>query len=286
MRINIITALNGVGLERDANILKEVLAPFHKVEVIDLNKPRVKRADANIFCEILKPNFIKLAKVNYFLPNPEWFMPHWSHLLPKVTTIAKTQSAAREFEAQHIGFTSKDFYTDRPKVRRFVHFSGKSSYKGTEQLIQAWKPEYPTLYIKRDRNKLKVDKPNIVYSYERIPEPQYVDFFSESLIHLCPSIAEGWGHYIHEAKSAGNVVITTDGEPMNEFTNDFLVKSDKSEPLQRGIKYTPSIESIQAQVERVIKMTDAELEQIGNKNRLEYLANDKEFKKKLIELFT
>ena len=44
---------------------------------------------------------------------------------------------------------------------------------------------------------------------------------------ICCSKAEGFGHFIQEAKASSSVVLTTGGPPMNEFvSNDdgFLIK--------------------------------------------------------------
>jgi len=287
MRINIITSLNGVGLERDAYILRDALQG-HEVNIVNLLKPRIKRADVNIFCEIIKPNFLKLATKNYFIPNPEWYVMGWDRYLDKVEVLNKTRYSQREFGGEYIGFTSLDFWNGGNKVRRFAHYSGKSSYKGTEYIFQAWKPEYPTLYVKRDRNPMNVQLPNVEYQYKRLPEDEFKANFAESQIHLCPSIAEGWGHYIWEAMSAGNVVITTDGAPMNEYISDdrLLVKTEGSERLNRGIKYTPSPKDLQRCIDNVMGMSDKELTEIGEQNRETYLENDKQFKQRISDLFS
>lgn len=39
-------------------------------------------------------------------------------------------------------------------------------------------------------------------------------------VHLCPSVREGFGHYINEARANGALVITTNFAPMNEFVSD------------------------------------------------------------------
>jgi len=282
MRINIFTALNGVGLQRDAYILEQALQG-HDITIVDLNKtPRPKRADLNIFCELLKPNFLKIAPRNVLIPNPEWFMMGWQPYLKRMEIWNKTRLSQRAFGGEYIGFTSLDFYNEN-KVNRWAHFSGKSSYKGTEYLIDAWKPNYPELVIKRDRNQIKVEKKNISYQFARLAEQQFQKYFSETLVHFCPSIAEGWGHYIWEAMGAGSVVVTTDGAPMNEYINDhrLLVKTKGFTVLNKGVKHTIDTLDMQRVVEGLMAMTENELKEIGQLNRQTYLDNDKGFKERI-----
>jgi len=286
MRINIFTALNGVGLQRDAYILEKALQG-HEITIVDLNKtPRPKRADANIFCEIIKPNFLKIAPKNYFIPNPEWFMMGWQPYLKRMEILNKTRLSQRAFGGEYIGFTSLDFYQPN-KVNRWAHFSGKSSYKGTEALIEAWKPEYPELVIKRDRNEMKVQKKNISYQFARLPEEQFQKYFGETLVHFCPSIAEGWGHYIWEAMGAGSVVVTTDGAPMNEYIDDssLLVKTKGYTVLNKGIKHTIDVKDLQRVVDGLMGLGQSELIEIGQQNRQAYLENDKRFTERIRAVF-
>lgn len=40
---------------------------------------------------------------------------------------------------------------------------------------------------------------------------------AEAAFLMCPSLAEGYGHYINQARAAGAVIVTTDAPPMNEL---------------------------------------------------------------------
>jgi len=43
---------------------------------------------------------------------------------------------------------------------------------------------------------------------------------AEASFIMCPSIMEGYGHYINQARAAGALVLTTDGHPMNELVDE------------------------------------------------------------------
>jgi glycosyltransferase involved in cell wall biosynthesis len=50
-----------------------------------------------------------------------------------------------------------------------------------------------------------------------IDAPRLRDMQGSAFMHVCPSVREGFGHYINEGRAVGALVVTTDHPPMNEL---------------------------------------------------------------------
>jgi len=122
----------------------------------------------------------------------------------------------------------------RKKKKPFLHVPGSSWLKQTDVILSAWQkhPEWPELtVIGRGRlldRLLKVGTTGI----SRVRLPNNVKWVTKHLstenldaymlagdVHLCPSLTEGFGHYINEARSSGALVLTVDAPPMNELVS-------------------------------------------------------------------
>ena len=156
-------------------------------------------------------------------------------------------------KSKYTKFTSINNYLNIPKDYNLVgHFAGTSPYKGTLELLQNWiknkgyldiNPNINLIIVKKiskwsllDRDledflkTLKFTKTNKfykdglkhmnIYLYEYLPQDIYDTITNQSYFHICPSIMEGYGHYINEARIKKSIVITTDAEPMNELITD------------------------------------------------------------------
>ena len=122
MKINIYTALNGVGLERDYNILKQIFeAAGHIVDYSDyphrkgFDGHRPGRADIAYHLEIPRFDLIGMSGQNVMIPNPEWFETAWLSKLNQFNIIyAKTRDCERIFKNYNnivfTSFTSLDKY--------------------------------------------------------------------------------------------------------------------------------------------------------------------------------
>lgn len=225
MRIQVITNANGYGLSRDVQVVREALEPHHSVDFTAFDKPRKNhRYDWNIHLELLESAHFPSARVNAFIPNPEWFMPNWTGRMSGVDIVlAKTRHTQEIFQRLHkavhfTGWTSPDTEHRVDYTRRqVVHFAGDSITKGTQQIIEAaaYIPHIPILVVSKQPIKTKAPD-NVTVIQGKLGEEDFRSL-QRAPIHLCPSSAEGFGHYINEARSMGAVIVTTDAAPMNEL---------------------------------------------------------------------
>ncbi len=102
-------------------------------------------------------------------------------------------------------------------------------------------------------------------------------------MHLCVSIREGYGHYLHEGMAAGALVVSTWHPPMNEFiehgVNGMLILPDQtSSDLKMALGwYGENIDAHMSSMtmcramEVVMMMSVKERRRMGQAARQEYL---------------
>lgn len=290
MIINIYTSLNGVGLEQDANILKGVLSK-HTCYILDYIKRQRShtKGDYGIHLEIPRYDEIDKNHINILIPNAEWFDPKWLSKIKMFDTVfCKTFHAVEVFKKFHpncvyTGFTSNDMYDEQiTKDKRLLHIEGKSMLKNTDALISAYQlhPELEKCYAISSRSKGKY---NGLEFFERLPFDKLKVLLNACLIHICPSMYEGFGHYINEARSTGAVVITTNQPPMNEFIKDkrFLVEGHRARNHNLVPLFKVGAADLANTIESVYNMDFEELKAIGMENRKEFLKLDLLFKENI-----
>ncbi|MEU2835374.1 glycosyltransferase [Streptomyces lavendulae] len=94
-----------------------------------------------------------------------------------------------------------------------LHLRGHSILKNTPAVLEAWRrnSDLPLLTVIS-----QIDFPHPppgVTVLGRLPFEELKQHINRHQIHVCPSRAEGWGHYITEGLSVGAAVITTDAPP-------------------------------------------------------------------------
>lgn len=300
MKIQILTRLNGVGLSHDAQLIANILQarghavtmaePIHRRRVtlraIRLGQDIRRRYgaivghdirpdhDINLMLEHIFPSYFETARRNLLIPNPEWVRNKWLPYLHDFDLIiAKTLHARQIFErlgypVKWIGFTSNDrMDANVPRKRAFLHMPGKSTTKGTDNLVALWAahPEWPALTLIWRNGPARGGEiaSNITLLDKYLPEAELRKVQNEHIFHLCPSQTEGYGHYIAEALSVGAVVITTDAEPMNELvTSDrgLLVAAHAGRIQKLATLYDFDSDAMQAAVERCMNMPESEIE--------------------------
>lgn len=287
MKVNIYTSLNGVGLEKDGILLRNIMAAEgHEVFILDWQKhQRGKRADVQLHIEIPRYDCIQLSNHNIFVPNPEWFYPNWTEGLVRFKEIwCKTQNCFNIFRKLHsnciqTGFVSQDFYLPEvKKEKKILHVAGSSRTKGTLEIIEAYRRDKnlpKCLFVGKntwDTNGCNIEQ------LGRVSEGDLKRIMNESLIHLCPSYYEGWGHYLHEAASTAAVIITTDAPPMSEFFQTHLVRASHTGAMNAATISFPDSESIGQMIQEV--MASEFLIEIGLYNRNMFLERISKFNPK------
>lgn len=285
MRFNLISNLNnGVGLERDYRLLRQHLeARGHEVRGVQFNSPAglasAEVADINIFLEVIPDNLWNKAAEHWLVPNPEWYYFGWDkHLTRFRRVLAKTRDAERIFRGkvgercQYIGWEARDLYNPAiVRERKFLHVAGKSRFKNTEAVIQAWR---------RLRFPLTIISEHFKYPecrcLHRVSDTELAQEMNSHKFHLMPSGYEGFGHALHEALGVGAVLLTTDAPPMNESPALLIpprgTRNHNGFPLQHVV-FTDIVRAVQ----RAMTITDEQIAQRSAASRERFLQDNREF---------
>ncbi len=294
LKINVFSVSNGVGLERDRKILKKALEDLGHIvyeREVKTDQPNGNAADINIFFEIISPYWISSARLNWFIPNPEYY--EQGDLYKKMDLIlCRTREVERIFRSLNhptyfLGFTSISRYDNKidKNFSTFLHLAGSSLTKNTPIVVNLWKNhvDLPNLVMIKHLGGPELSQPNVHWISSHLPEDDLTHLQNACGIHLCPSIAEGYGHYIMEAMAAGAVVITTDAPPMNEFITDrrCLIPYSSSCPRHFGTAYFVDAQHVASTIRAIQELPVDELEKIGQQNRSVYLQNTRTFHQNL-----
>lgn len=187
---------------------------------------------------------------------------------------------------------------------------GCSLHKGTPQVLECWltRPDLPPLdiYVHDQlwRERLApvyqsyIEKSsNVNMHVAELPPDEFARLVAGTSFFMCPSIQEGYGHYMNQARAAKGLIVTTDAAPMNELVNDAMgvlistpTRSHKSQMLGgefigahalRGVDgmiATFRANAVCEAVDKVIKqLTPAQREEKGRNARAGYLADQRAF---------
>ena len=307
MRYLIVSRQNGFGLDHDVRILKGALAQAGIDAAIA--RPRDlgilgalggrKMADRIIHVERVHWRWLNAADEHFVIPNQERFPPRALRALRRVDhVLAKTRHAEQIFSALGlattlIGFTSDDCRapTIAKDWSRCLHVAGRSTMKGTQDLIAAWAghADWPELVIVQDPSMPRPEVPgNITLLRTYMDADELHRLQNTCGIHLCPSRSEGWGHTISEAMSCGAVVVTTDAPPMNEIIDDtigLLVPFGRQESRHLGQCYFVDGRELERRIEQVLAMAADAKAKMGQAARHRFEENDRRFRARIGAFF-
>lgn len=311
----------GFGIGRDVAIVEEVVRKLgcetrHIRTKIrsDVRERRAKFAvqawrllfplPLQIHFEQIHREQFRLARRNIIFPNPEFTDPKALSRTPNLSAICcKTRHGFELLSGHHpgcvfTGFTSVDRSLESvPKdFRRFLHVAGKSDFKGTDEVLEAWRrhPEWPELTVVWSpvctyggpRRALEAP-PNVNVISRFLEEQELLDLQNRCGIHLCPSQAEGFGHYINEALSAGAVVVTTDAPPMNEFVtaaNGFTVTAEPEKDQFMSTLFTVRVDALESVIGRILETPTDTLGEMGRRSRRVFEEGREEFRDRFASL--
>lgn len=298
LKINIFSERNGKGLEVDQRILAEALTELGcEVECTSFSARCNKsfHSDINIFFEKIASSWLQTAPLNWFVPNPEWYMQDIKLLRSINLILCRTKEVERIFQnlnkkTYFTGFTSPDCYdpTMIKDYKSFFHLAGPSAQKGTIPLLNIWvnNPQLPTLVAIYHYKRLKFNAPNLQLLTDRVETPVLRRLQNYCGIHICASETEGFGHSMMESLSTGAVIVTTNAPPMNEFTSDFLVPYQHTSRRYLATNYYVNQNALEETIKKIMNMPPEELEAIGKKNREAYLEKTRQFKTNLQALIS
>jgi glycosyltransferase involved in cell wall biosynthesis len=300
--INIIARTNGVGLDQDVDLVHAALtAAGIEVTVSHARSipiwrglfPQKKKFDANIFLERVFPRWFGTASKNFLIPNQERFPERQLRHLKQINTVLCKSRHAEEIFSQYadtrfIGFTSEDRSSSEIKMdyQSYFHLAGRSTLKGTRTLLAVWKrhPEWPTLTVIQaaDNAPPASEIPsnvNLITDY--VTNEQLIEHLNKNGVHLCPSLSEGWGHYIVEAMACKAVVVTTDAPPMNELVSSqrgILIPTFQSEARHLGTNFYVDADALDTQLTALMNADSKSKALLGEHARAWFEANDQQFR--------
>jgi glycosyltransferase involved in cell wall biosynthesis len=292
--VALITKDNTAGLSVDMDLMDHFLTDNgFRTKRVDWMSRSMGMADIGIFLELFSPRLALQCRKTIGIFNPEWFMPQWKRYLRTLNQVwCKSLEAQKVFAAHN----PKSYYTgffgrymnnaDIPRTRSCLHLQGRSALKNTEAVLQAWRdyPDLPPLTVITVK---PIDAPPHVKVLGRMPGGELTRHLNQHRFHLCPSRAEGWGHYITEALSVGAHVITTDASPMNEHvTSDWGTLLTPARSFRRYDVREYSIDSgaIAQSVFAANALTDQRLDQQAELARAHFLRRNDEFRNAALNL--
>jgi len=295
---------NGVGLDRDASLLAAALGESDvrtmcpKLRSLRALLSNDFRADAAFHLERVAPLWKRKAGTHFLIPNQERFPARLLGRLGMIDHIlCKSRHAVEAFSKHHpsvhfIGFTSEDRRDETvvPDYGRLFHLAGRSTLKNTGLLLDLWKkhPEWPRLtLVQHPDNAPASVPPNVDLVSRYLPDEELRRMQNACGIHLCPSLSEGWGHYIAEAMSCAAVTLVTAAPPMNELVTadrGVLVPYHKSEPRHLGMNFHANPKELESAIERLITMPDEEKRALGMAGRKWFEENARSFAGRLSHL--
>lgn len=317
MIIRIIKPYASIGLDIDVKVYYKFFKdnfPNYEILMSESNVKINGMDDVHIYISNTAYNLTTHARIKMFMINHELFLHHedeiktlknidyvlcrtkigvdWAEMIKKKYNL--------KYKTIYTKFTSLFKKIDTEKVYSLIlHSAGQHHWKQTDVVVKTWKKysDLPRIIITctdqcyQNITKLlnnNIPKNMILYN-KLLNEKDFVQFKNEIGIHLCPSIVEGYGHYINEARKLKSLVITTNYAPMNELinTNSGVLIDCKSFGKKKNGAVLCFIneEQLYASVKKVFNMTYDEKIKLIDKAYEDFNNDTDYFNDSMIKLF-
>jgi hypothetical protein len=318
MRVNIIGnhQKQHFGVSQDTRVLHgmiaHVLGKETEIRHVPHYYPQCPQADVNVFIEVITPSLLTYAGKNIWIPNHEWTQKTWEPYAKMVDEIwVKTREGEKIFKntwglenVRYIGWTSIDkVQPEKKNYYKAIVPVGKNMWRNPKPIIQA----YMRVFQQDPSGFRNLPELHIVYApeYVRIPPiPEYLDakiklhselmkeadydsLLQECGLCICMSAAEGFGHAINEAMSAGCVMMLSPIDAFRELTDNAIwVSNSKVTPHPQCLGNLEDVD-VTSLVEALHMYNSTHLvwrQSMGNFCRSEYEQRHTEFVKRMEEV--
>ena len=252
MRVNFIgTFGKNTGVSQDVSILHglvaHVLDKDAQIRHVNHRAPSCPQAEVNFFVEVINPSLFAYAGRNIWIPNPEWTYHTWEPYAKMVDEVwVKTHEAEALFlrwtpNVKYISWTSID--KKYPELgsknpNKGIVPIGKNVWRNPKPILQAYSrilaqhpevfPSLPHLTLVHVPSHVPIGNipegiaSKITVRSEVVPDEEYTALLHECGLVVCTSAAEGFGHAVNEALSAGCVPILSPIQPFREIVKNAL----------------------------------------------------------------
>ena len=252
MRVNFIGSFGkNTGVSQDVSILHglvaHVLDKDAKIRHVPHRFPSCPQAEVNFFIEVINPSLFASAGKNIWIPNQEWTYQTWEPYAKMVDEVwVKTRQAEELFlkwtpNVKYIGWTSVD--KKYPELgskdpNKGIVPVGKNVWRNPKPIFQAYSrilaqhpeifPKLPHLTVVHVPEHVPIGEipkgiaSKITVRGEVIPEEEYAALLHTCGLVVCTSAAEGFGHAVNEALSAGCIPILSPIQPFREMVKNAL----------------------------------------------------------------
>jgi glycosyltransferase involved in cell wall biosynthesis len=235
-----------------------------------------------------------------YVPNVEWIQPRDLQVIASGsidTVFLKTRHSGAIFSGLagagrvkngqlFTGWTSPDLgrHADERSWDQFLHISNAAPQRNTDAVISAWlrNPEFPIMTVVAavstgfDLSIPLRASDNLRLILNKLSEDKLRALQRAAGVHVSPSIVEGFGHTLNEARAAAAVLITTQGPPMDELVEDgssgilVPVRAENREPFNFVMGYRVTDADLELAVRRVLAMSTEQRRQMGLRARRRY----------------